>query len=668
MSRTGLSSDYGTTGLIDIPSARMQADGTLTATTAFDKRHQQYAFTYQATPWFETTFRYTGFEKFFHWDRNYEAKVRLWQETEWLPQVAVGIRDLLGTGVFSGEYVVGSKQWGPLDVTLGVGWGRLAGNGMFTNPLTYVDERFETRDEYSGEGGEFSFGQFFAGPEVGIFGGASYQLPWLPVSLMAEYNPDQYDFDVSNGEEPPRSPWSYGFNWLVAPGVSLAVSHQNGEYLGFSVQASLDTTADPPLRAPPPFISSRYLAEEDLPEQLRRGDWYDRMLYDAERSGLYLIAAKISPGGSQAELVVGNENFPLWSDAVEYLIALADVHLPPRVRTVHLVIEEAGHRTATLTAPLPSRALSRNPREQVRQRKITAGRYVSDPQRATSFVTNKLDFSANIDNRLQLFDPDDPARYQFYLDLGANYRLANHLVLRASYGINIYNNFDESLRQESDSQLPKVRSDIVKYLNEGETGIDELMLDSRNTYGSNLHYRVFGGILEEMFSGTGGEVLYWPTGSRVALGLSLAYAKQRDFDKRFDHLNYGVTTGFVSAYWETPFYQYDVAVHAGQYLAKDVGATLEVRRTFSNGWQIGVWATRTDVSSEEFGEGSFDKGFYFKIPLNTLLNSNTRSAISTRIRPIQRDGGQRLENHSATLFWDLRESSYRDLNHRRGQP
>ena len=93
-------SDYGSTGLIDIPTARMAADGTLTTTAAIQSRTNAYAITYQATPWLEATFRYTGFNRFFYYDRNYEAKVRLLREQDYLPQVAVGVRDMVGTGVF----------------------------------------------------------------------------------------------------------------------------------------------------------------------------------------------------------------------------------------------------------------------------------------------------------------------------------------------------------------------------------------------------------------------------------------------------------------------------------------------------------------------------------------------------------------------------------------
>ena len=42
-------SDYGATGLIDIPTARMAPDGTLTTTAAIQSRTNVYAISYQAT-------------------------------------------------------------------------------------------------------------------------------------------------------------------------------------------------------------------------------------------------------------------------------------------------------------------------------------------------------------------------------------------------------------------------------------------------------------------------------------------------------------------------------------------------------------------------------------------------------------------------------------------
>lgn len=655
-----LASDYGTTGLIDIPTARMKSDGTFSTTAAFDGRHRQFAITYQATPWLEGTFRYSGWydKTVYTWDRNYEFKARLWDEELYLPAVAVGVRDLVGTGVFGSEYVVATKGFGSMDVSIGMGWGRLTGKGDLSNPAKLLSSRFDVRNASTGEGGEVSFGNFFSGPEVGFFGGISHRFSKWPLTAIAEYNPDQYDFDVSRGGLRPKSPISVGLTWDALPGVSVTTSYQHGEEVGLAFQFALDSTLEAPRRAPNQFISSYYLSPSQLPNGFNKKRWYDRLLLDVERSGLFLVEGSLSEDQQQAQLVVGNASYPLWSDAIGRLTALADLHLPATVKTIHFITEDAGHRTATLVVPRPSASYPGEQWSQLRRIRVLSGRTLDNPQHKTDFVTGKINNTLNLRTRFQLFDPDDPARYQVYADFSSEYALSSHWAIRSTLSLNIDQNFDESKRQDSGSVLPRVRSDVVRYLNEGESGLDRLIVEGRNSYGRSIHYRGFAGILEEMFSGVGGEILYWPHKSRIAVGASIAYAKQRDYDRRLDHLDYDVITGHVSAYWASPFYNYDVAVHAGQYLAKDVGATLEVRRTFRNGWQVGAWATMTDVSSEDFGEGSFDKGFYFQVPLDSIFGSSTRSKFATRMRPIQRDGGQRLESYSGNIFFDLREARY----------
>ena len=651
-------SDYGTTGLIDIPTARFEADGMFVASASIDERHKQYSITYQATPWLQGTFRYTGFSQFFHWDRNYEFKARLWKEELYLPQVAVGIRDMLGTGIFESEYVVASKRFANTDVTLGVGWGRLAGEGAVSNPLKQVDARFGVRSAFSGVGGEFSLGNYFSGDEVGVFGGVSHQFTSLPLTLMAEYNPDQYDWDVSRGGKSTSSPWSAGLTWHVTPGVDARLSIQHGNEIGVGFRSFLNSSMDPPKRDRESFISSYYLSDSQLPGQINKSRWYDRLLFDIERAGLILVEGAISGDGHAAKLVVGNAEYALWSDAIAKHIALADLHLPASVRTISFVVEEAGHRSATIVVPRPSTFYSDEKEDLLRQVRVLSGRTLQSPQYRTGFATGKINSTVNVRTRFQLFDPDDPARYQLFAEVGSDYAINNYWAIRSSIALDIENNFDESGRRESNSQLQKVRSDVVRYLIEGDSGLEKLILEGRNTLGRSIHYRIFGGYLETMYAGAGGEVLYWPHKSRIAVGMSLAYAKQRDFDRRFDLLDYETVTGHVSAYWATPFYNYDVAVHAGRYLAKDVGATLEVRRTFRNGWQVGLWATLTDVPFDVFGEGSFDKGMYFQVPLDGLFGGSSRNAFSTRMRPIQRDGGQRLDGYSGDIFWDMRAARY----------
>ena len=660
-------SDFGTTGLIDTPTARMSDDGIFTATAAIQSRTNSYALSYQITPWLEGTFRYTGYNDWFFWDRNYEAKVRLWQERDYLPQVAVGIRDLVGTGFAGSEYIVASKVVGGFDFTLGLGWGRLAGKGSFDNPFIQLSESFATRPEFSGRGGELSSGTFFSGSKVGLFGGLKYKSSSLPISLILEHNPDHYGRDVSLGADRPQSPLSAAVQWDALPGVSLTLSRQHEQEWGIELSAALDTKVITPRRPTREFKSSLDMLVQDLPPQLNPKDWYDMLLFDVERSGLRLLEASIDPSSNTAILVMGNDQYAVWADAIAKMTVLADLHLPSRVTTFRIIVDEFGHRVQTLQMPRPSMGFGKSKELLERSISVLPGRNLVGPQRSTNFVQKKIIFDVNLAQRMQLFDPDDPLRYQFYVKVGATLVLPKAWALRGAYALDIYNNFDESNRRESGSRLPKVRSDVVRYLTEGDEGLDSLYLENRGTAFKGLHYRVYGGVLEGMYSGIGGEVLYQSSQSRLAYGISANLVRQRAFDKSFKHLDYQTATGFASVYWASPFHNFDVAVHVGKYLAKDTGATLEVRRTFSNGWMVGLWATRTDVSAEDFGEGSFDKGIFFRIPFDGLFGRNTRGAYATGIRPIQRDGGQRLDDFSGNIWWDVRAARYdafSDLSHR----
>jgi len=653
-----MASDFGTTGLIDIPTARMSSDGALTTTAAIQSRTSSYAITYQAMPWLEATFRYTGYNDFFFYDRNYEAKLKLWSEDDFLPQVAVGIRDMVGTGFAGAEYIVASKEVGNFDVTLGIGWGRLAGNGDFENPMTWISDSFEVRDGFEGLGGELSTGAFFRGKEVGLFGGISYELPELPLTAMMEYNPDRYDREFSLGALRPKGPISAAVKWDALPGVSLTLSHQHNQEWGIELSAALDTKSLPAKPSNRVFRSSLDYSVDELPAGINPLSWYDTLLFDVERSGILLLEATVDETSHSATIVMGNLAYPVWADAVATMANLADLHLPTTVNTFNIVIEEEGHRLHSISMRRPSLTYGQIGQLVEREIRVQPIKPLSFVQHKTDFVQKKMFFDVNLSNRLQLFDPDDPARYQLYAKVGVSSALPKSWLLTGAYGFDITNNFDESNRINSGSVLPRVRSDVVKYLTEGDTGLDSLYLEKRGTAMNDIHYRVFGGVLESMFSGFGGEVLYQPYQSRLAYGVSANWVQQRDYDKSFKHLDYKTSTAFASVYWATPFYNFDVAVHAGKYLARDVGATLEVRRTFHNGWSVGLWATKTDVSAEDFGEGSFDKGMYFRIPFNGLLGTSSRSNYSMRLRPIQRDGGQRLEDFSANIWWDTRGARY----------
>jgi hypothetical protein len=81
-----------------------------------------------------------------------------------------------------------------------------------------------------------------------------------------------------------------------------------------------------------------------------------------------------------------------------------------------------------------------------------------------------------------------------------------------------------------------------------------------------------------------------------------------------------------------------------------MGATLDVGKTFGNGVSVGAWATKTNVSAQRFGEGSFDKGLYLRIPFDVMTTTRGGNVANLVYSPLTRDGGARL-NRDFSLYY-----------------
>jgi len=163
-----------------------------------------------------------------------------------------------------------------------------------------------------------------------------------------------------------------------------------------------------------------------------------------------------------------------------------------------------------------------------------------------------------------------------------------------------------------------------------------------------------------MFGGVGGEYLYRPMNSSWALGVDANRVKQRAFEQDFDFRNYTVNTGHITAYVDTGFEDILATVSVGQYLAGDRGVTVDLSRVFDNGVKIGAYASKTNVSAEDFGEGSFDKGIYVRVPFDALFTSTVPGDASFNWVQVTRDGGAKLVR-ALSLFEETKERSPRSL-------
>jgi hypothetical protein len=223
----------------------------------------------------------------------------------------------------------------------------------------------------------------------------------------------------------------------------------------------------------------------------------------------------------------------------------------------------------------------------------------------------------------------------------ARLKLNRNLWFSAAASKLLFGNLD-NIKRRSNSVLPHVRSDVQLYAEKGRDSIDQIEVDYLFRPGKYLYGRVSAGIFETMYGGVGGELLWYKQGLPVAFGLDLNWVKKRDFNQGLGFQDYETVTGNFSIYYDLPFYNMSLATSFGRYLAKDKGVTFDLSRRFDSGIVVGGFFTLTNVSARDFGEGSFDKGFYMSIPLDMFLLRSSTRIMGFAFRPITRDGGQRV--------------------------
>jgi hypothetical protein len=653
---------YGVTGLIDMPSAEMQPDGQLSATMAHFGGVTRTSLTFQLFPRMSGTFRYTGVQDWnsggfdTYYDRSFDVRFQAIREGEWarwMPAVTIGIQDLAGTGLYSGEYIVATKHVADqLKITAGLGWGRLGSYGDIgstgTRPAVDV-----------GEGGEFNANTWFRGP-FAPFGGIEWQ-PTERLSLKAEYSSDAYTLeDDERGVFDRGSPWNFGASYRVSDSVTLGAWSMYGTEFGVSANLSWSPNdpANPGSVEGAPTPVRPRVSRSDDPEA-----WSTAWTGQSDASAILagntqnwlkdegISVQAMDARATEVTVWIENRRYDAEAQAIGRTARALSRAMPASIELFHIVPLANG-------LPLSRVSLRRSDIEALETAPdggaaILARATMTDsgPRPPRSYFTDagygqfQWGLAPNID--FGFFDPDEPIRGDLDLSLWGSYEAVPGLVFSGAVSKRIVGNIGDSTRT-ANSELYPVRSNAAIYAREGDPGIDSLTAAYFFKPGESLYGRATVGYLETMYGGASGELLWKPVDSRLALGAEVNYARQRDFDMGFGFQDYDVVTGHLSAYYELGG-GYQARIDAGRYLAGDWGTTLTFNREFRNGWAVGAFATFTDVSAEDFGEGSFDKGINLTIPLSWFIARPSRNSINATVRPLNRDGGRRL-NVSDRLY------------------
>ena len=614
--------NHGVVGLINMPTARLYDESVFGLTFYDGTPDQKFTLTSNPFGWMEASFFYTSLQnrrycgvsydpvcKQDYKDKGFNLKLRL-KEEGILPAIAIGFNDFAGTGFYSSEYIVGSYGINNLDIHFGLGWGTLNSQKHgIKNPLGYINDSFLDRPkEFEDKGGQFQPDRYFSGQEASPFFGIAYS---LNEKILMKVERDTTDQDASIEYKQTSSDYSFGIDYAVSDNFSIGLSHERGAYSSVKFV----------YKSNPKSSVKKYKYQKATDNE--DGDKYSKFIKNLEENGIgvnKILETTSSIGVELTQFV--HPNIGLIEEIISS--AATDAGINKNIKK--------DLKIADLNAV-----------SEIDSEFIKNSDLIYERKKTKSFNTSTgIKFRPFIASREEFF------KGALLLENDSEFILRDNLFFNTNLKYSLADNFDDLIYPPVDTFPAQVRSDVKDYLknmHKERILIGRAQLDYHLTPKRNHHLMITAGILEDMFSGYGFEYLYFKGNTNYAVGFELFDVKKRDYKWKFGTLDYKNVTGSINFYYRNYGYiPFDMKISYGEYLAGDVGSTIEFSRSFENGTKFGVFASFTDVSSEQFGEGTFDKGIFFNIPIYGNF-------INYTWKPLTKDPGAKLNRRNS--LYDL---------------
>ncbi len=638
----------GPLGLNTVPGARMEKTGTASVTVSAQDPYTHVSLGFQlAEPLFvnlRQTMAVPGISA--NPDRLYpgiDLKLRLAEESEYFPEIALGLQSATGHKRMAGEYIAASKRYLDFDFTAGIAWGRYGSAGHIDNPLGVISGHFDKNRTLDGEDPNMP-GNWFTGKKAGFFGGIEYFTPLEGLSVKADIGADRYTAErTASGFDAP-APWSAGLNYRPCDWINISAGTAGGDkFFGrLSLQASV---ADWPGRKnsrTEPIHFRPYRTGLTLPEEMRRS---------AAGEGIELASFIRSRNRISAELHIDHHSsLPLQIGRAARHMAnhggkgIEELSITPVFHGLR------GTETAIMRADL-ERALGgknqgspqeiwRNARSGNSNAKRN-GKKSGLEERPFSTFSFKLVSS----NEISLAEEDSGILYRSAILAGLRRRLASGFLNGYQLRLNLKDNLSRLRDYRPVHPLP-VRSDIDVFA-EKKLTLDRAYLGWLKTISNDLYGAAAAGYLEEMYNGAGGEILYRPYGKTYAAGAEIWQVFRRD---PYTPLNAGlngdhVLTGHINAWYEFPGSGLTIRTKFGRYLAGDIGATLSLNHEFKNGAKLEGFTTLTDKRDRDVFGGATHlySGIRLSVPIGNVSPLPDGSEIRILAAPLGRNSGQTID-------------------------
>lgn len=656
-------------GYFNMPSARMSGSGVVAFGAAIVHPYDIYGVNFQVFDRLELALNYRVYkgvvEKNFgkngfgdDAERTGNVKLGILTSADGfpkLPEISIGIEDFIGTKRFNSRYVLATRQfldWN-LECTLGYGKGRIKG--------------------------------FFGGASWTPF--RQWKIPVLKnISLLAEYdaiNYKKHPFEHPSGRKV-RTRINGGLSFIGWETLQLSV----GSVRGTQVVASGSLRY--PIGSTNGFFpkvndAAAYRAPVDreaLGVVRTERDLGQELAYALGDQGLDLYSAAIShdrEANTELFLKIVNNRYREERVVRERIQNVLAALTPSNITTLRVIVEADA---------LPCQEyLFRNEDLQRWQRGTISDfelETLSPMREVTAFPTqydaarifqrHKPIWTFTARPRLLTFFGSTSGKFKYNVSAVASPE--GYISDKVFYKVQIGYSIKASMQRTGgpDRANPSreliVRTDSLRYLHSNTFSMEQAYLQRGWNLGRGFYYRLGLGWFEQAYGGAATEFLWYPVRSKWAVGVQFASVLKRHYHgirfrtntrqlrgDRYVKVPFIGIQYFLDFYYDFKPLNIDLQVSAGQFLAKDRGARIELGRYFKSGLRFSLWCTFTNGHDKVNGHTYFDKGFAFLIPFDIFFRQSSRNYVGYAMSAWLRDVGARAET-GKKLYWTLKEERW----------
>ena len=573
-----------------------------------------------------------------------------------LPSIAFGVDDVIGTKRFGSHYFVATETWERFnfELSVGYGWGRLKG----------------------------------------LFGGAAWtpfrgsDVPILQnVSFLAEYDANNYhDHHAEHFDgRSITSRFNGGISYILGNTLQLSLGSVRGEKIGGSLSLRFPLGSSQGI-VPKINDPCNYISPMDLhpigPIRPEKEFVFD-LAYTFSDQGFDLYEAYLFYDCNfvkQLYIKIVNTRYRKESEVRERIQDVLAALTPANIASVKVVIEADGilsHSYCFRTCDLYRlRECCLSPWEiEVLAPKTDVACFQNPYEIHPLFERRRVIYTYTLRPRVVSFFGSTSGKFKYSLGLIGSVEgfLPGNVLYRFQGSYSAYSSVHGLTNRDrlNPSELLHVRTDAVKYYQEGRMRVDEFYLQRSWNLGRGWFFRLASGYFEPAYGGGATEILYYPVSSLWGVGVEEATLLKRQYSgigfthevTRFNSQLEEVKVPFLGIQYFLNFY-YDFKpldllfeVKMGQFLAKDKGAKIQVTRYFPSGAQFSLWLTLTNGNDKVNGRTYFDKGFAFHIPFDLFLKKSSRTFLTNGMSAWLRDIGA-IAQTGKRLFPALYEERY----------